>query len=675
MGRAGGWRLPLAGQLELAEGVDEERLVTALVASAPVAAAVLDRELRYHWVNQALSAMNGCAVADHLGKTPSQVLGDLGTQLEALLRRVVSDDVPLVNHRFRGVRPGHGNGRWLGSYYPLHDEAGRVVAVGALVSDVTDHEHAADRERDFLAALVRVAHAVATQATPRSVYSIVAEEAAGVVGVDGAVVARFRPEGVALLGRWGAVGGAASDLDVVLPASTTPLTELVRRTGRSQRLSTDEPDALGFRTRVAAPIVVNDTLWGAVKAGSPQRAVLAEDAEDRLARFAELVGLAVNNAVEHRRLLDQATKDSLTGLCNRHTFRTRMQNEVERARRHGTTFSLVLLDLDEFKQINDTYGHDVGDAVLVEASRRLEREVRAEDLLARIGGEEFAWVLPDVDGASAWLAAERARQQMAAEPFPRAGRVTLSAGVCDLAEAGDVDTLFRLADRALYHAKTHGRNLCARYADVVAKRDAGTDAPSEHTRTLTALRALARAVDATDAGTFHHSEHVADLAERLARALAWPPERALALRDAARLHDVGKVGVPEQILRKPERLTAAEYEQVKAHPALSYQMARDVLSPEQADWILHHHERWDGKGYPSGLSGEAIPDGAQLLALAEAWETMTIARPYATPMAPTEALTECLRNAGRQFGPAAVTAMRRLNADGALGAGDAAPAA
>ena len=445
--------------------MDDEALVMALAESAPAGAAVLDRDLSYRWLNPALAAMNGISVADHLGRRPREILGELGAELEELLETVVNDNVAVVNRRFGGRRPAGEDaiGYWMGSYYPLHDRDGEVVAIGAMVSDVTEQERAVHRERDFLAALVRVTHAIAVASNSTEVFSTVAEEAARTLDLDGAVVARFRPEGIALLGRWGAVGGPANHLDVVLPSATTPLTEAVRHTGRPQRLRSDTPDALGFRSRVAVPILVDDVLWGAVKAGSPASVPLARDAEDRLTRFGELVGLAVANAAAHRRLVEQATRDPLTGLSNRHSFQSRVDLEVERADRHGSTFSLGLLDLDEFKAVNDTYGHDVGDAVLVEVGRRLAAAARGEDLIARIGGEEFAWVMPDVDSTHAWKAAERVRTEICAQPFAGVGQLTISAGVCDLDEARDADTLFRLADRALYHAKEQGRNRCAHY--------------------------------------------------------------------------------------------------------------------------------------------------------------------------------------------------------------------
>ena len=329
------------------------------MASAPVAAAVLDREHRYVWVNQALAAMNGRSAEEHIGRTPRELIGPLGDDLEAVMEDVMTRNAPEVNRRFSGTRPSRpGEVRhWLGSYYPLHDAAGQVIAVGALVSDVTQHQRADELERRqaaYLAALVRVSHAVAMQEPPERVFLLVAEEAAGLVGVDGAVVARFEPDGVVPLGVYGTAAAADAEPGVLMPASTMPLTELVRTSRRSQRLHTREPDALGFRARVAVPIMLGGELWGAVTAGSTRAGALPQDAEERLAAFAELVAQAVRNADEQQRLVEQATRDALTGLCNRHAFRNRVDSEAERARRHNGNFSLILIDLDHFKRVNDT---------------------------------------------------------------------------------------------------------------------------------------------------------------------------------------------------------------------------------------------------------------------------------------------------------------------------------
>ncbi|MGE0029435.1 MAG: diguanylate cyclase [Thermoleophilia bacterium] len=199
---------------------------------------------------------------------------------------------------------------------------------------------------------------------------------------------------------------------------------------------------------------------------------LLTDAELLVARsLAALASMALANARLHeqtlRSLADaerRAATDPLTGLANHRAFQERLAAEVQRAARHGRPLALAVMDLDHFKRVNDSHGHLMGDRVLVEAGRILQAEARRDDLVARMGGEEFAWLMPETDDASAWEAADRARAAMAAHDFSDVGRVTISAGVCDLAAAGDGERLFALADRALYWAKHHGRDLVVRHA-------------------------------------------------------------------------------------------------------------------------------------------------------------------------------------------------------------------
>jgi HD-GYP domain-containing protein (c-di-GMP phosphodiesterase class II) len=177
---------------------------------------------------------------------------------------------------------------------------------------------------------------------------------------------------------------------------------------------------------------------------------------------------------------------------------------------------------------------------------------------------------------------------------------------------------------------------------------------------LSGLRALARVIDAKDPVTRRHSERVADLCARLAAAAGWEPARVARLREAALVHDVGKIGVPDAVLLKPARLAGEEYEVVKRHAALGAEIVADVLDAEQVTWVRSHHERPDGCGYPDGLSGDAIPDGAALLALADCLDTMTKSRPYSTPMPVADALAEIRALAGRQFTHAAVATLDAL---------------
>ncbi|MEW6581631.1 MAG: diguanylate cyclase [Actinomycetota bacterium] len=368
----------------------------------------------------------------------------------------------------------------------------------------------------------------------------------------------------------------------------------------------------------------------------------------------------------HRRLEALASRDTLTGLLNHRTFQERLAGEVARARRGGHALSLVIFDLDHFKHVNDTHGHQVGDEVLAEAARRLAGQARTGEVVARVGGEEFAWIIPEADDMEAWRAADRAREIMAATPFPAAGTLTVSAGVCDLSRATDAAGLYRRADGALYWAKAHGRDMVVRYTPEVVgapapRSSAGT---VQHQRAMHAIRILARAVDAKHPSTHGRSDRVAETAVALAGALGWPPERRSALHEAALVYDVGLIGTPDAILLTPGPLTEAEHAQVRSHAPLGGQIVADVLSAEQASWVRAHHERPDGGGYPEGLAGEEIPDGARILAVADAWDAMTAGRPYRAPMPVDDALAEIRRHAGTQFFPDAVAALAALAADG-----------
>ena len=361
-------------------------------------------------------------------------------------------------------------------------------------------------------------------------------------------------------------------------------------------------------------------------------------------------------------LADLAATDPLTELPNHRSFHERLLQEVALADRSGRPLSLVLLDLDHFKRINDSHGHPAGDAVVTEVARRLAACARRGEVVARVGGEEFAWLLPGADAMDAWQAAERARVEVSATPLLSYGSLTISAGVCELSQAGGASELHRLADGALYWAKAHGRDRCIRYSpDVVEELSAGERAARlEHQQALNAVHALARAVDAKDPYTQRHSERVADIAVRLALELGWPAERLRELREAAVLHDVGKIAVPDAILTKPGALTPEEFALVREHPVRGAEIVAEALTAEQASWVRGHHERFDGGGYPDGAAGDAIPDGARVMALADAWDAMTSDRPYRAGLAPRRALDICRAESGAQFAPEVVEALQAL---------------
>ncbi|HMN99070.1 MAG TPA: diguanylate cyclase [Miltoncostaeaceae bacterium] len=364
----------------------------------------------------------------------------------------------------------------------------------------------------------------------------------------------------------------------------------------------------------------------------------------------------------------RATTDPLTNLPNHREFHERLAAEVERARRHGRDLSVVVLDLDHFKLVNDTYGHPTGDRALIHVADTLRAVVRPGDTLARIGGEEFGWVLPETSALEAWQATERARRLLLASPVPRAGTLDFSAGVCDLEHVapplGGAE-LVRLADGALYWAKRNGRGVTFRYSPAVVTALTAEEMARSAVReqSLATVRALARTVDARDPHTHEHSERVAALAVAIARDLGWSDPQAALLHEAALVHDIGKIGVPDEVLLKPGPLTPQERALIEAHAAAGARIVAGALTEAQVGWIRWHHERVDGTGYPDGLTEPAIPEGARILAVADAFDAMTAARSYRRQLPADDALDECRASAGTQFWAPAVDALARVAPD------------
>jgi diguanylate cyclase (GGDEF)-like protein/putative nucleotidyltransferase with HDIG domain len=375
------------------------------------------------------------------------------------------------------------------------------------------------------------------------------------------------------------------------------------------------------------------------------------------------VALAESKGVRHLAQLKlEAETDGLTGLLNHRAFQERLLLEFTRADRHGRPLSLAVVDVDGFKQLNDTFGHQVGDDALRRVAGHLAAAVRASDTVARVGGDEFALLLPETTAASAEIVLERAHAMIRTDAAAE-GVVdfTVSIGICDLSQARTPDELFRFADGALYWAKASGRDAVCQYSPETVEdlsREQRGDRLLRDTA-LAGIRALARAIDAKDHSTLLHSERVASLAGRLAEALGWSPFRVAALRETALIHDVGKIGVPQEVLLKPDALTPDEYDIVKSHAHLGAVISAEVLSEEQTSWLRGHHERWDGSGYPDGLAGDAIPDGALLIGLADCWDVMTSERIYSHGMTASEAIAECQRCAGGQFSPEIVAILSR----------------
>jgi diguanylate cyclase (GGDEF)-like protein/putative nucleotidyltransferase with HDIG domain len=335
-------------------------------------------------------------------------------------------------------------------------------------------------------------------------------------------------------------------------------------------------------------------------------------------------------------LADISRADPLTGCLNRRGFEERATAELSAASRRGRQGALVLLDFDHFKAVNDHHGHAAGDDLLCWSVDRLAAAIRQSDALGRLGGDEFAVLLPEIEGHEAVQMAVRLAETLGE-------RASASVGVATFPLDGvTLDELMRQADERLYASRE------GRYEQGVAP-------PSEQ---LSWATTLAHAVDLRMNASHDHSLEVAELAVSIATRLGWQPEMLGLLRLAAILHDVGKVAIPDKVLRKPGPLDPEELELIKQHTRIGAELVSriedlDTITP----WIQHSHEHFDGSGYPDGLSGEAIPQASRILLVADAFDAITSSRPYREGMPVAHARRELARNAGTQFDPACVQAL------------------
>jgi diguanylate cyclase (GGDEF)-like protein len=362
------------------------------------------------------------------------------------------------------------------------------------------------------------------------------------------------------------------------------------------------------------------------------------------------------------RLYDTARTDPLTDLPNRRGFRELLDLELERARRRESKLTVLVGDLDHFKEVNDRSGHHVGDAVLARVARLLEGSKRTIDAAARVGGEEFTLVLPDTGENEAFVVAERLRCEVEAEFGGDSVPITISFGIATYPQHGHTaGSLLRAGDEALYGAKRHGRNRSVIHTPVL--RETIREAESrdiEGERFTSAMLDLAEAVDLRFSGSARHSETVGRYAEMMAIELGLSEDRVVRVRLAGVLHDIGKVLIPETILQKPAALDVDEFDVIKRHPLFGTQILDHPALADVRGWVGMHHERPDGNGYPAGISALELPLEARILAVADAYEAMTSDRAYRDSIGHLAARAELQRCAGTQFDENVVWAFLRI---------------
>ena len=394
------------------------------------------------------------------------------------------------------------------------------------------------------------------------------------------------------------------------------------------------------------------------------------------------VRMGVRMGEANDRLRQAAITDGLTGLYNHDYLNAVIDRELNRARRYGGDLSLLMLDLDFFKAINDTYGHLVGNATLIEVAHILRDAVRDTDFVGRFGGEEFVIVAPETNLSDAAALADRIRlgisDTLRIEALSE-HTLTVSigvAGIDDVRVRSSAD-LVDLADRALYVAKRTGRNRVATTTDLPGEDTGSLMIDDDEVETLRkrvailstqtknvyvqSVASLLQVLDEKDRYTAKHSLNVSHYGMQIARAMDLSESVALSIRNAGLLHDIGKVGIPDSILTKPGPLTLAEAAIMRRVPMISVRIIDHLgILESEVHIIRHQREYFDGSGYPEGLHGQQIPVGARVILVANAFDAMTTDRTYHQRVSIDQALENLRKGAGSQFDPQIVKTLEQL---------------
>jgi diguanylate cyclase (GGDEF)-like protein len=449
-------------------------------------------------------------------------------------------------------------------------------------------------------------------------------------------------------------------------------------------LSSILPDS---RAVLCIPITYGESLLGVLNVESHNENAFSPQDVLILNTLADLLATALHNAFVFQKLQQQSITDGLTGIKTRRFFWEALSAEWKRASRSGRPFSVVLIDLDKFKEVNDTMGHFEGDLVLARVGRLLEQKSRQSNVVARYGGDEFIVLMPETGSEQAQVLAERLRQWLATDPMLAEHHITGSFGVASFPMHGfSIEDIIRVADAGMYVSKRSGGNLVSTAQEYVEGQDFarqrqqisayiegflqrehnGPEQLEELTSTLyklcggeqdckvqllrEAIESLSRASESREVATAGHGDLVARYSEVIARALGLSSEETADLVFAARVHDVGKIFVPEPILNKPGPLNDDEFFQVKLHPQVGAEIVGKIPhSDMMREAIEHHHQRFDGSGYPDGLRGEQIPLWARIIGLADAYANMVTEQSFSASRTPDQALDELSKMSGTRF--------------------------
>jgi diguanylate cyclase (GGDEF)-like protein len=643
----------------------EADLLAALAAAARSALALDGVELIAAAAPAVPGAAHVAATARSLALDEPRIAAELGPERAARLEARSALLVPIawggaVRHvAVLARRAAH---VWAPDEILIAETLANQAALG-LAREESERRRVAQAERDR--ALARAAHALNVSLELQAVLDTLTREADLAVGGEMAGVYLLEDDGTAL-----ATAGHNCP-DEWFGYRLAPGEGIAGRVLESGRpvLTSDYDDEItlprnivlrGVRSGVGVPMRWNGELRGALSVGFLELREVTNDDLSVLEAIADLAVVACHNAEAYEDVRTAASTDALTGLLNHGAMHVRVREEIARAKRDGQPLCCVLIDLDDFKRVNDELGHPAGDALLRRVADSLRAEVRPYDQVARYGGDEFVLVLPGTEEQVARAVAERVRVRVR-DGAPRGAGSAIgncSIGVSAWQPGMTADDLLAAADRALLLAKRTGKGRVA-VANPDAEEELARLQQSE--ASPAAVQALAAAIDARDNYQNGHSDEVVRLAKGVAMLLGLPADAVERVGHGALLHDVGKLAIPPEILHKDGVLDDAEWRVMAEHPVIGEGILRRIpqLAP-LAPIVRHEHEHWDGTGYPDGLSGRRIPIGSRIILACDAYAAMMTERPYRRALWKADAVAELRARAGTQFDPAVVEALLDL---------------
>ncbi len=367
-----------------------------------------------------------------------------------------------------------------------------------------------------------------------------------------------------------------------------------------------------------------------------------------------LMVLAASHMLKNSKQFSTSIVDPLTGLYNQKFFKDRLEVELERAVRSSESLSLAIIDIDDFRNYNNVYGHLVGDKVLAAVALGLRHNSRKPDTVCRIGGDEFAIIMPNTGIIDSQRICARIKDNAKQSVDGTNLKPRLSCGVANYPyHAREADVLNKYADDALYWAKYHGKDQVILF-DFESMRSFNSEERlrrAEEIAYRNTAQTLAVALDARDDKTKGHAKNVAVLAEVFASRLNLSKHKIDMIRVAALVHDIGKISMYDIAAKEPSELTEADKTMLQEHVSLCEQILITTDLAAILPWVIAHHEQWDGGGYPAGLEGDQIPYEARIIALCDVYENLTRPRRDGTALSHQEAIGEIIKDRGRRFDP------------------------